>query len=55
LAAGILGLVTIFWHDWIEMLTGPTGPARRHLFWMGETLVSVTHGRGMYRIDLSGV
>jgi len=22
LAAGILGLVTIFWHDWIEMLTG---------------------------------
>lgn len=22
LAAGILGLATIFWHDWIEMLTG---------------------------------
>lgn len=22
LAAGILGLVTIFWSDWIEMLTG---------------------------------
>ena len=22
LAAGILGLVTIFWHHWIEMLTG---------------------------------
>ena len=22
LAAGILGLVTIFWHDWIEILTG---------------------------------
>jgi hypothetical protein len=22
LAAGILGLVTIFWHDWIEALTG---------------------------------
>lgn len=22
LAAGILGLVTVFWHDWIEMLTG---------------------------------
>jgi hypothetical protein len=23
--------------------------------WMGDTLISVTHGRGMYRIDLSGV
>ena len=22
LAAGILGLITIFWSDWIEMLTG---------------------------------
>jgi hypothetical protein len=22
LSAGILGLLTIFWHDWIEMLTG---------------------------------
>lgn len=22
LCAGILGLLTIFWHDWIEMLTG---------------------------------
>ena len=22
LAAGILGLVTVFWSDWIEMLTG---------------------------------
>lgn len=22
LCAGILGIVTIFWHDWIEALTG---------------------------------
>lgn len=22
LAAGILGILTIFWHDWIEILTG---------------------------------
>ena len=22
LAAGILGILTIFWHDWIELLTG---------------------------------
>jgi hypothetical protein len=22
LCAGVLGLLTIFWHDWIEMLTG---------------------------------
>ena len=29
----------------------PTGA----LFWMGETLICATHGRGMFRIDLSGV
>jgi hypothetical protein len=22
LAAGVLGILTIFWHDWIELLTG---------------------------------
>jgi hypothetical protein len=25
------------------------------LFWMGELLICGTHGRGMFRIDLSGV
>jgi hypothetical protein len=32
---------------------GPTNCSVDDLFWMGEQLVSVTHGRGMFRIDLS--
>jgi photosystem II stability/assembly factor-like uncharacterized protein len=40
---------------WSPANQGPTNCSVDDLFWMGETLVSVTHGRGMYRIDLSGV
>ena len=40
---------------WSPTNQGPTNCPVDDLFWMGETLVSVTHGRGMYRIDLSGV
>ena len=40
---------------WSPTNQGPTNCSVDDLFWMGETLVSVTHGRGMYRIDLSGV
>jgi len=34
---------------------GPTNCSVYELFWMGETLVCATHGRGMFQIDLSGV
>jgi photosystem II stability/assembly factor-like uncharacterized protein len=40
---------------WSPTNEGPTNCSVDDLFWMGETLVSVTHGRGMYRIDLSSV
>lgn len=40
---------------WSPTNQGPTNCPVDDLFWMGETLISVTHGRGMYRIDLSGV
>ena len=40
---------------WSPTNEGPTNCSVDDLFWMGETLVSVTHGRGMYRIDLSAV
>jgi hypothetical protein len=40
---------------WSPTNQGPTNCSVDDLFWMGETLVSVTHGRGMFRIDLSGV
>jgi hypothetical protein len=40
---------------WTPTNEGPTNCSVDDLFWMGETLISVTHGRGMYRIDLSGV
>jgi hypothetical protein len=38
---------------WSPTNEGPTNCSVDDLFWMGETLVSVTHGRGMFRIDLS--
>ena len=40
---------------WSPTNQGPTNCPVDDLFWMGQTLVSVTHGRGMYRIDLSGI
>jgi photosystem II stability/assembly factor-like uncharacterized protein len=40
---------------WSPTNQGPTNCSVDDLFWMGETLVSVTHGRGMYRIDRSSV
>jgi hypothetical protein len=40
---------------WSPTNEGPTNCAVFDLFWMGETLVTVTHGRGMFQIDLSGV
>jgi photosystem II stability/assembly factor-like uncharacterized protein len=40
---------------WSPTNEGPTNCSVDDLFWMGETLVSVTHGRGMYRINLSSV
>jgi photosystem II stability/assembly factor-like uncharacterized protein len=40
---------------WSPTNEGPTNCSVDDLFWMGETLVCATHGRGMYRIDLSAV
>jgi len=40
---------------WSPTNQGPTNCSVDDLFWMGESLVSVTHGRGMFRIDLSTV
>lgn len=40
---------------WSPTNQGPTNCSVDDLFWMDETLISVTHGRGMYRIDLSNV
>jgi hypothetical protein len=40
---------------WSPTNEGPTNCAVDDLFWMGETLVCATHGRGMFRIDLSQV
>jgi photosystem II stability/assembly factor-like uncharacterized protein len=40
---------------WSPTNEGPTNCSVDDLFWMGETLISVTHGRGMYRIDLSSL
>jgi photosystem II stability/assembly factor-like uncharacterized protein len=39
---------------WSPTNEGPTNCSVDDLFWMGETLISVTHGRGMYSIDLAG-
>jgi hypothetical protein len=40
---------------WSPTNEGPTNCSVDDLFWMGQTLVCVTHGRGMFKIDLSGV
>src|SRR5262245_16128621 len=40
---------------WSPTNEGPTNCAVFDMFWMGKTLVTVTHGRGMFQIDLSGV
>jgi photosystem II stability/assembly factor-like uncharacterized protein len=40
---------------WSPTNQGPTNCSVDDLFWMAESLVSSTHGRGMFRIDLSGV
>jgi photosystem II stability/assembly factor-like uncharacterized protein len=40
---------------WSPTNEGPTNCSVDDLFWMGETLISVTHGRGMYSIDLADV
>jgi len=39
---------------WSPTSEGPTNCSVYELFWMGETLVCATHGRGMFQIDLSG-
>ena len=38
---------------WSPTNEGPTNCSVDDLFWMGETLVCATHGRGMFQIDLS--
>ena len=38
---------------WSPTNEGPTNCSVDELFWMGQTLVCATHGRGMFRIDLS--
>jgi photosystem II stability/assembly factor-like uncharacterized protein len=40
---------------WSPTNEGPTNCSVDDMFWLGETLVCATHGRGMFRIDLSGV
>lgn len=41
--------------NWSATNEGPTNCSVEELFWMEETLVCVTHGRGMFQIDLSGI
>jgi len=40
---------------WSPTNEGPTSCPVHQLFWMDKNLVAVTHGRGMYQIDLSSV
>jgi photosystem II stability/assembly factor-like uncharacterized protein len=40
---------------WSATNEGPTSCSVEDLLWTGETLICVTHGRGMFSIDLSGV
>jgi photosystem II stability/assembly factor-like uncharacterized protein len=40
---------------WSPTNEGPTNCSVDELFWMGEKLVCVTHGRGMFQIDLKGI
>jgi hypothetical protein len=42
-------------NSWSATNEGPANVSVDDLSWMGETLVCVTHGRGMYTIDLSAV
>jgi hypothetical protein len=42
-------------HHWSPTNEGPANCSVDDFIWMEETLVAVTHGRGMFRIDLSGV
>jgi hypothetical protein len=39
---------------WSPTNEGPTNCSVNHMFWMDRTLVCVTHGRGMFTIDLAG-
>lgn len=39
---------------WSPTNEGPANVSVSDLFWSGEVLYCATHGRGMYRIDLSG-
>ena len=39
--------------NWSPTNEGPTNCSVDDLFWMGETLIAATHGRGMFKIDLS--
>jgi hypothetical protein len=41
--------------SWLPTNEGPTNSSVDDFFWLAETLVCVTHGRGMFKIDLSGV
>jgi photosystem II stability/assembly factor-like uncharacterized protein len=40
---------------WSATNEGPANVSVDELFWSGQSLLCATHGRGMYRIDLSGV
>jgi hypothetical protein len=41
--------------SWSPTNEGPTNCSVDDLFWMDRVLVCVTHGRGMFKIDLAGV
>jgi hypothetical protein len=41
--------------SWSPANEGPTNCSVEDLFWMGEVLICATYGRGMFRIDLSGL
>jgi hypothetical protein len=41
--------------SWSATNEGPTSCSVEDLVWSGETLICVTHGRGMFSIDLSGI
>jgi hypothetical protein len=41
--------------NWSPTNEGPTNCSVDDLFWMSETLIAATHGRGMFKIDLNGI
>ena len=41
--------------NWSPTNEGPANVSVDDLFWMGEKLVCVTHGRGLFMIDLTGL